>query len=233
LTILSGEKLSSEYIRQKNYYTGIKLNIQMSKTKKTLFFISLAIVFFACTKEKIKNLEINPTIEKSVDSLLDECDDSYNNRLLVEIYYDDSLVTNTYETVEYTDFNSRYFWNNDTLKIYGNYTSNEGLGFVIKIHDNIMNVYNMPRLHIFNKYCYPMWDIADSIDSKKMFLCIDSKVILSQIPHSFTYKPIYGYARLKGNNFFEKDGNNVPHKVRINMDVYFRSTYQDSNTQMY
>lgn len=149
--------------------------------------------------------------------------------MLLDLYEDDKLKISLKEQDNRsTVFKSFYFWQGDTLGIDGAYGLFGGTGFSIKIVNDKAMLYHMLASDDFPSYAY---NAKDSLIFRLEVPCIDTKIILSEVPNKTKKQVIYGYVEFKSADYFSNSGSTggqeiLPRKrQRADMRIYFKSAY--------
>ncbi|MBX2965761.1 MAG: hypothetical protein KF845_06425 [Cyclobacteriaceae bacterium] len=205
-------------------------------------FVLIHLTFCSCGQTKGKNeiegLLINPKIKEDVEKNIDDREleeiqngfQIYKNKVILELFRNDSLFFTTDDKPIEPLFKSFYLWKADTLNIDGAIGLFGGSGFSIKIVNNKATVYHLLSSDEFPMYAYQeKGDLIFRLDVP----CHDTKIVLSELPGKETKQVIYGYVELKSDNYFESKGTVngreiMPRtKLRANMKLYFRSGFLD------
>tara|TARA_B110000305_G_C19156265_1_gene500442 strand:+ start:64 stop:705 length:642 start_codon:yes stop_codon:yes gene_type:complete len=180
--------------------------------------------------------KIDSNIKVSVDKMISDSEFGagqnvmlvYNNIMTVDFYENDELSVSLKEDDNKSSvFKSFYYWKGDTLGIDGAFGLFGGIGFSIKFIDGKATLYHMLASDDFPSYAY---NEADSLIFRLEVPCLETKVILSEIPNSNENQIIYGYVEFKSDVYFVSNGSAdgreiLPrNKQRANMKIYFKSS---------
>jgi len=193
--------------------------------------VNLFAILTACNKitsEKlVDNPEIDPNIKNPVEKNI--TDHKSNTENLPYLSYENSIFLDTYQNGEEVasakgdtkaNFKSFYYWKNDSLFIYGAYST---IGFSIVIKNTDVKVYNLITSSKPNSLSYA---VNDTLVSRLQVPCTAIKLILSEIPDPNTKPMLYGVVEFNSNEYFQLDDtNNKRNKLRNNMKVYFKCNY--------
>ncbi|MDR3227257.1 MAG: hypothetical protein LBT56_06260 [Prevotellaceae bacterium] len=179
----------------------------------------------------IIDASIKNEVEKNISSLnFGEVQDKlliYNNRMFVDYYEDNELMTSTTDKEIKQVFKSFYYWQGDTLGIDGAFGFFGGVGFSIKITENKATLYHLLASDEFPTYAY---NENDNLLFRIEVPCTDTKIILSKIPDSTKNQVIYGYVEFKSEEYYSSSGSVEEHEIsprkkqRVDMKIYFKST---------
>lgn len=193
--------------------------------------VNLFAILTACnqvTHEKIvDNPEIDPNIKNPVEKNI--TDPKSNTENLPYLFYENSIFLDTYQNGEEVasakgdtkaNFKSFYYWKNDSLFIYGAFST---IGFSIVIKNNDVKVYNLITSSTPKSLAYTT---SDSLVSRLQVPCTAIKLILSEIPDQNAKPLLYGVVEFNSNEYVQLDGaNNKKNTMRNNMKVYFKCNY--------
>jgi hypothetical protein len=181
------------------------------------------------------NKNIKTEVEKHISDLkeFDKLNNKiqvYDNSVFIEAYENDSLIFNSNIKPIKRIFKSFYLWQGDTLKIDGAFGLFTGFGFEIKVYKNKAVLYHMLSSDESPAYAYKE---KDSLIFRLEVPCIETKIILSEIPDNYRNQIIYGYVEFKSRNYYSSggsvDGKEIlpRKKQRDNMRIYFKSSKLD------
>jgi LPS O-antigen subunit length determinant protein (WzzB/FepE family) len=207
--------------------------------KNYLLFFIFYLTLTACGQNKnsqtIIGLTIEPNIKDEVEKHIENSKelDMFKNKMqvylnsgFVESYQSDSLVFSSKNQNSKAPFKSFYFWKGDTLIIDGAFGLFGGMGFGIEICNNNARLYHMLSSDDYPSYAYKE---KDSLIFRLEVPCLETKIILSEIPDSTKKQIIYGYVEFKSQSYFSSSGSAdgeeiLPRqKLRSNMKLYFKS----------
>lgn len=200
----------------------------------TFSFLSVLILRGQSNSTKIDGLTIDPSIKAVAEQYIgkSELGESqstwliYKNRMFVDFFQDDKLVQSTNDKEISQVSKSFYYWRNDTLNIDGAFGLFGGFGFHIKITNGRAALYHMLASDEFPSYSY---NENDSLIFRLEVPCIDTKIILSELPDPVKKQIVYGYVEFKSGTYYSSNGSvdgketRPRDKNRINMKMYFKS----------
>jgi len=200
--------------------------------KQISMLLCVATLFLSCNSSPTytKAITIDSTIKKQVLNNVTKYNDNpnlngnnfpYSNKLMMQLYLNDTSLRSTYESPHNEPFQSSYFWNKDTLVINGTFGL---IAFEIEVYKDTVKVEGV----IDNNFSYKR-NINDSIHQTLHIPTTESKLILSQFPDKTKNDPLFGYVEFKETSiYYVQPDNFIPHqekpiKQRKNMKVYFIS----------
>ena len=207
----------------------------------TFTLICLLVIFTsyipANNQSSIEGIIIDPTIKDSVEKLITKSEfefneqsqiSVYNNKVFAEIFENDKLAVSTYDNPPSLVFKSFYYLKTDSLFIDGAFGLFTGMGFTISIANKKATLAHMLTSDETPGYAY---NEKSALLFRINVPCIDTKIILSELPDPAKKTTIYGYVEFKSKDYYSSSGSAdgkeiLPRsKNRANMKIYFKSNF--------
>lgn len=207
--------------------------------KNITIFLIIPLYFVSCgqdtkydSKSTSESIIIDKSIEKEAKSKMSKGLVMYENTLIADYFENDELIMSTKGKEKKLPFKSFYYNHNDTIIIDGAYGMFGGFGFSIKIKDGEAHVF-----HMLASDEYPTYALHknDSLEFRIEVPCTNTQLTLSKMPELKEREVLYGLVEFESGNYYQS-GPLVSNKeiesrkkVRMNMKVYFKSVYLDTD----
>lgn len=151
----------------------------------------------------------------------------FSTRLYAEFYSNDSLKEKR-DTLQ-NDISSFYTWDKDTFYLVADIGELVTSALYIKMYKNNMSILFLKCAHI-----HPWYKLQP--DGKAEICievpCKEYDCIISEVPDSTHKQTIYGYIKLKSDDYYYDHPIQGFKKLRTNMAFYFRANYEKREVSM-
>ncbi len=209
----------------------------------TFVFLLIGLCTFGQTDQpNDSRFTIDPGIEEEVntkiavfvfsDSLHDPLS-IYENILFADYFENDSLILREATQELKMPFRSFFYSRNEIVSIDGLFGMFGGFGFSIKFFDEKPVIY-----HLLAGDDFPMYSLTEDgeLEFRIEVPCANTRLVLSKIPELVAGEVIYGMLEFESGEYYQAtsivEGEEVDDrlKIRMNMQIYFKSSFLDLET---